>query len=365
MNLFVGKSRHIVFMILALVTPVLVMGGDKGPVISSTAALKLLKDGNARFVSGKRQYPNQGMERLEETKKGQHPFVTILSCSDSRVPVEHIFDAGIGDIFIIRVAGNVSGIDEIATMEYGTEHLHTPLLVVLGHTACGAVTAVTKGDKVGGNIPHLVARIKPAVAKAKKKEGGEFSQKLLDAAIRLNVWQAIEDLFKKSHIAAELVKEKKLRVVGAIYHLDNGEVEWLGEHPGQKALLAASGSGGEGHSSGAMTIAIIIVSSGIMALLFLAVYYQFFRVKVGKNASVMARLSAGFMALVISAAIASSVNSWIAAHAAGGHSWIVLTVLPSVATILSIVFSVIFTKSMAGSFRRVIGNLKSMINAHG
>ncbi|MBP7737385.1 MAG: carbonic anhydrase [Spirochaetes bacterium] len=246
MNRLVVKPRYVGLLALALMVPVLVMGGDKGPVISSTAALKLLKDGNARFVSGKRQYPNQGMERLEETKKGQHPFVTILSCSDSRVSVEHIFDAGIGDIFIIRVAGNVSGIDEIATMEYGTEHLHTPLLVVLGHTACGAVTAVTRGDKVGGSIPHLVGRIKPAVAKAKKKEGPEFSEKLLDAAIRLNVWQAIEDLFKKSDIVEELVRENKLTVVGALYHLDTGEVEWLGGHPDQKALMSGAAKSGAG-----------------------------------------------------------------------------------------------------------------------
>ena len=246
MNHSKGLLRNLVVVFVALIVPAAVLGDDKGNYMTSAAAMNMLKEGNARFVSGKRSYPNQGNVRLEETKKGQHPFVTILSCSDSRVPVEHIFDAGIGDIFIIRIAGNVSGIDEIASMEYGTEHLHTPLLVVLGHTSCGAVTAVAKGDKVEGSIPLLVEKIKPAVAKAKKKEGNAFSEKLLDASIRLNVWQAIEDLFKKSHIASHLVKENKLQVVGAIYHLDSGTVEWLGEHPAQKALLDNSKSGKHG-----------------------------------------------------------------------------------------------------------------------
>jgi carbonic anhydrase len=237
MNHHFGRFRYLVILVVTLVIPAAVMGDEKGSAVTSAAALNMLKAGNARFVSGKRTYPDQGKARLELTKKGQHPFATILSCSDSRVAVEHIFDAGIGYVFIVRVAGNVSGIDEIASMEYGTEHLHTPLLVILGHTSCGAVTAVTKGDEVGGSIPFLVEKIKPAVVKAKKKEGNVFSEKLLDAAIRLNVWQAIEDLFKKSHIVTELVKEEKLKVVGAIYHLDDGSVEWLGEHPDQKSLV--------------------------------------------------------------------------------------------------------------------------------
>lgn len=215
---------------------------EKGPAVSSETALKMLREGNARFISGRRVFPNQGTVRLERTKGGQHPFATVLSCSDSRVPVEHIFNAGLGDLFIIRVAGNVSGTDENATMEYGTEHLHTPLLVVSGPTSCGAVTAVARGDEVGGSIPLLVETIKSAVALAKKKEGNVFSEKLLDASIRLNVWQAVEELFRKCPFVAELVlvKEKKLAVVGAIYHLDDGSVEWLDEHPQQKEFLGGS-----------------------------------------------------------------------------------------------------------------------------
>ena len=109
-------------------------------------ALQKLKSGNDRLVAGRRLFPNQGAPRLKDTAaQGQHPYVTILSCSDSRVPLEHMFDAGFGDLFVVRVAGNVADDDEIGTIEYGVGHLHTPLLLVLGHTKCGAVTAVAKG----------------------------------------------------------------------------------------------------------------------------------------------------------------------------------------------------------------------------
>ncbi len=206
-------------------------------------ALEKLVNGNKRFTSNQREFPNQDQQRLQQTaSEGQFPYATIVACSDSRVPVEHIFDAGIGELFVIRIAGNVVDINEAGSIEYGVEHLHTPVLVVLGHTNCGAVTAVCRGDEVHGNIPKLVDNIVPAVEKSKKTHGNEFGQELLDESIRNNIWQSIEDLLTLSPISCDLIKEGKLKVVGALYHLDSGEVEWLGEHPELSELLAGAKS---------------------------------------------------------------------------------------------------------------------------
>lgn len=206
---------------------------------SSTEVIEMLKAGNERYVSGNLKHPNLGSERIATTsEKGQFPYVTIISCSDSRVPVEYVFDAGIGDIFVIRVAGNVVNTDEAGSIEYGVEHLHTPLLVVLGHTQCGAVTAVCKGADVHGNIPKLVENIVPAVEKAKKEHNhSDCDDKIVEASIYNNVWQSIEDLYAASETTKELVESGKLMVVGAMYHLDSGKVEWLGQHPEEEQLL--------------------------------------------------------------------------------------------------------------------------------
>lgn len=196
------------------------------PVSSPEQALQRLQEGNRRFTAGKSVHPDLTPARLQETTVGgQHPFATILGCSDSRVPPEAIFDQGVGDLFVVRVAGNVADTDEIATAEYGCGHLGTPLLVVMGHTKCGAVTAVVKGEEVGGSLPRLVDNIIAPVkrAKAKKLEGDA----LIDAAIRENVRQSISDLQKRSKELSHLLHEGKLKVVGAIYHIDSGEVEWI------------------------------------------------------------------------------------------------------------------------------------------
>ncbi|MBN1118989.1 MAG: carbonic anhydrase [Bacteroidales bacterium] len=207
--------------------------------MSPEQVLKLLKEGNERYTDQNRTYPNLNQERLTETSEhGQHPYATIIGCSDSRVPIEHIFDAGIGDIFVIRVAGNVVNTDEAGSIEYGVEHLHTPLFVVLGHSSCGAITAVATDAELHGNIPKLVENIKPAVTAAHEEHGEEFSEELLNTAIKNNVFQSIEDLFEKSQITKELVESGKLMVIGAIYHLNTGKVEWLGEHPKQEELVA-------------------------------------------------------------------------------------------------------------------------------
>ncbi len=209
---------------------------------SPDEALENLKQGNKRFVNGVRDYSNLDMVRISETNEnGQHPFATVITCSDSRVPVEHVFDVGIGDVFVIRVAGNVVDVDEAGSIEYGVEHLGTPVLLVLGHSSCGAVTAVAKDAELHGNIPRLVDNIIPAVEKARQQYGHDFSSEMLESAIKNNVWQSIEDLLRVSHGTVELVKSGKLKIMGGVYHLDDGHVEWLGEHPMQASLLNKAG----------------------------------------------------------------------------------------------------------------------------
>ncbi len=145
------------------------IASDERPRIAPEKAIERLEDGNVRFETDKATHPDADTRRRRETgEAGQFPFVTFLSCSDSRVPIELIFDQGVGDVFVVRVAGNVCGVHEAGSIEYGVDHLGTPLLVVLGHTQCGAVTAATTGAEVHGNIRPLVQGIGPAVAKARR-----------------------------------------------------------------------------------------------------------------------------------------------------------------------------------------------------
>jgi len=217
----------------------LALASATGSGVTANQALQKLKDGNARFVSGKMQHPNQDAARRDDTaKNGQHPYVSVLSCSDSRVPPELLFDQGVGDVFVIRVAGNVAATDEIGSVEYGAEHLGAQLVVVLGHTKCGAVTAVVKGDKVGGSIPTLVKPIVPAFKTVTKANPGVQKADLVDKTITQNVWQAIADLYKKSAILRELAHEGKVKIVGGLYHIDSGQVDFLGAHPNEAKLLA-------------------------------------------------------------------------------------------------------------------------------
>jgi len=228
----------------ALAAPSLATTAASG--ISADEALRLLKEGNARYVEGKPQHPRQdGARRALTAAQGQHPLAAILSCSDSRVPPEIIFDQGIGDIFVIRVAGNVASTDEIGSIEYAVDHLATPLVVVLGHTQCGAVTAVLDDTKLPPNIANLVAPIKPAVDKTRQANPQAAKDVLLKAAITANVWQALEDMLRLSPIIRDKVKDGQAQAVGAIYDLDSGQVQWLGPHPDQEKLVGAKKGAGK------------------------------------------------------------------------------------------------------------------------
>jgi carbonic anhydrase len=201
-------------------------------------AIEMLKAGNARFVDGIPNHPHINRARLIQAGKenqGDHAYATVITCSDSRVPVELLFDAGIMDIFVIRVAGNVCDTDEIGSIEYGLCHVNTPVLVVLGHTQCGAVTAVTHavhgtGHALERNIPPLVDNIEPAVQLGMSKHSDVHGDDIIPYAIEENVWQGIKDLFMDSAASREIVKSGKAKVVGAIYDVGTGIVTWLPEH---------------------------------------------------------------------------------------------------------------------------------------
>ena len=230
------KTKLIV-MISGLLVSMLIFGGIATAKPNAEESLNLLKKGNARFVSGASMHPNTSSKRLIQAGKedqGDHAYATVITCSDSRVPVELLFDAGVMDTFVIRVAGNVVDIDEAGSIEYGLAHVKTPVLVVLGHTQCGAVTAVTHaihgtGHALERNIPKLVDNIEPAVRKAMAANPNMHGDEVIPAAVEENVWQGIEDLFMISPASRNLVKSGTAMVVGAIYDVGTGKVHWLPE----------------------------------------------------------------------------------------------------------------------------------------
>jgi carbonic anhydrase len=191
-------------------------------LLTGKEAIVRLQEGNKRYTDGKSAHPNQGAARRSEVFGGQAPFAAILGCSDSRVPLEIIFDQGIGDLFVIRVAGNVADDIVSASIEYAAEHLQVPLVVVLGHQNCGAVQAAVKGGHAPGHIPSLLEALQPAVEKGRAQLGDD----LVDQAVRANV-QLTADVIRDSALLSQMVKKGELEVVGAYYSLENGRVDFL------------------------------------------------------------------------------------------------------------------------------------------
>jgi carbonic anhydrase len=194
-------------------------------VLSPDEALERLKKGNERYVTGVMKRHDFSAER-GALAGGQNPFAGILSCADSRIAPEYAFDSGRGDLFVVRVAGNFAEVDGIASFEYAVKFLGTPLLVVLGHEKCGAVDAAIKtvkdGAEMPGHLPELVDKIAPAVKAALSQQGD-----LLANAIRENVLLNVEALKTATPILSQAVTDGKIRVVGGIYKLESGHVEWL------------------------------------------------------------------------------------------------------------------------------------------
>jgi carbonic anhydrase len=189
---------------------------------SGDMALVELLEGNARYVGQRRLNPNQSDERRDSLIGSQSPHAIILGCSDSRVPPEIIFDQGLGDLFVIRVAGNVVDDIVLASIEYAAEHLHTPLLMVLGHTNCGAVSAALQDDELDGHLPSIAQAIEEAVESSRDAEGDT-----LDMTIRAHARITAEHLRTSEPILKGLVDRGELKVVAAYYDLDTGIVEIL------------------------------------------------------------------------------------------------------------------------------------------
>lgn len=206
--------------------------------VTPDQAIKMLEQGNARYAGNTPQHPNLDEARRALTSKGQHPFASFLSCADSRVPVELLCDAGIGDLFLVRNAGNVVGSNELGSIEYSLDHLGVSVFVIMAHSKCGAVKAVYDAGLLEGNLRGISERIFPAVEEVKKNNPGVTEDSLVDEAAKINLWNAIEDAFTSSECIRNKVKSGDIKVIGAFYDIETGKIDWLGTHPEQSRLLA-------------------------------------------------------------------------------------------------------------------------------
>lgn len=194
--------------------------------------LKTLIDGNQRYIDQKMRTCTERTTKAvrDQLAKGQKPYAIILSCSDSRVPPELIFDQGPGDIFVVRVAGNTFDPIILGSIEYAAEHLGSPLIMVLGHERCGAVTATVKSHgPAEGNIGSIVTAISPAVAEAKRKATNLNEGEFIESAIDENIHHVAQKLFEESPIVRHLVEAKKIKIVEAKFDLDDGKVSYFPE----------------------------------------------------------------------------------------------------------------------------------------
>jgi len=180
---------------------------------TAAAALKILKEGNKRFAADKLKHELQNSDRRDKLTEGQAPFAIVLSCADSRVVPELAFDTGLGEIFVIRVAGNIANTSTIASIEYAVAHLDVNLIVVLGHESCGAVSAAVGGGDNGHNLNHLLAHITPALG-----------SKSVNSVVKKNAKLQAKDLASRSEIIGGT---KGLKILPAYYELSSGKVKWL------------------------------------------------------------------------------------------------------------------------------------------
>ena len=215
------KKLAILLMLLAIMGIKTQASEVKG--IPADEALAKLKAGNERFTSLKVKHPDENKKRREEMRKGQHPFVVILSCSDSRVPLELIFDQGLGDIFEIRNAGNVLNDHVIGSIEYAVMHCGVKLIVIMGHQDCGAIAATLSGKSETKYIKALEDSIQPAIEKC-KKDNLEINS---DNVVKEHVQQDIEELLAEDSELVKYMKEHDVKIVPAYYSIETGKVEFL------------------------------------------------------------------------------------------------------------------------------------------
>ena len=192
-----------------------------------------LSEGNKRFLSGESHIPDLiNHDRRSALVTEQKPFAVVLGCSDSRVPAEIIFDQGLGDLFVIRIAGNIVAPSQIGSVEFAVEYFGTPLVVILGHSNCGAVQATmnefsNKTGKTSKNLLSIVSRIRPSVESVLRSAKDESQETLLRKAIRANISASAENLRHGSEIIQNLVDSNQLLIVGAEYSLETGEVDFF------------------------------------------------------------------------------------------------------------------------------------------
>lgn len=195
--------------------------------LSPATALQILKEGNERFINNLKANRNL-LQQVNETSDGQYPFATILSCIDSRTSAELIFDQGLGDIFSIRIAGNILNEDILGSMEFATKVIGTKIIVVLGHTKCGAIVGACNHVEMG-NLTALLKKIEPAIEAEKNTQadrtGSNFT--FVNNVTKLNVGLTIERIRKESEIISQLESSGQIAIIGGLYDVDNGAVTWF------------------------------------------------------------------------------------------------------------------------------------------
>lgn len=191
--------------------------------LTPSQGYELLVEGNKRFINNLKS-DHDHLELLNQTREGQYPFAVILSCMDSRTSVELIFDQGLGDIFSIRIAGNIVNNDILASIEYAIKYIGSKVLMVLGHTECGAIKGARQGIK-DGHLTNLLKRIQPSITKALLREGEDylFSDKVAYA----NVENSLEEIVTQSEIVREMFESGQIGIVGGVYNIENGQVDFF------------------------------------------------------------------------------------------------------------------------------------------
>jgi len=184
---------------------------------------ELLVEGNKRFINNLND-DHDHLEMINETREGQFPFAVILSCMDSRTSVELIFDQGLGDLFSIRVAGNIVNDDIVASIEYAVKYVGSKVLMVLGHTECGAIKSAKHGVE-DGHITGLLKRIQPAISKAMLQDGSTYTHK--DAVAYTNVENSLEEILTRSEIVKDMFEKGEIGIVGGVYNVENGHVDFF------------------------------------------------------------------------------------------------------------------------------------------
>ena len=184
---------------------------------------ELLVEGNKRFINNLNS-DHDHLEMINETREGQFPFAVILSCMDSRTSTELIFDQGLGDLFSIRVAGNIVNDDILASIEYAVKYVGSKVLMVLGHTECGAIKSARQGVK-DGHITLLLDRIQPSISKALLKDAGDHL--FHDEVAYANVENSLEEILTRSEIVKDLFKKGEIGIVGGVYNIENGQVDFF------------------------------------------------------------------------------------------------------------------------------------------